>query len=150
MLDNINNFNDSTKTLQFNADKSCLLILDNTPTSVEKFTIGISSARYHIQPKIAKQAQSKEQYQIDLVSDIIDRRHIHLSPSTSLSDKLEREELIKRKLKYMSEANARRNLFTMLRFDIKRFIDPDSINRNALTRVDVTISGHITPLTTNN
>jgi hypothetical protein len=50
----------------------------------------------------------------------------------------------------MSEANARRNLFTMLRFEIKGFIDPDSIKRNALTRVDVTNEGCITPLTTKN
>jgi hypothetical protein len=46
----------------------------------------------------------------------------------------------------MSEVNARRNLYTMLRFDMKGFIDPDSIKRNALTRVDVTIAGCITPL----
>jgi hypothetical protein len=50
----------------------------------------------------------------------------------------------------MSDANARRNLFTMLRFDIKGFINPDSIKINAITRVNVTIDGRITPLTTNN
>jgi hypothetical protein len=50
----------------------------------------------------------------------------------------------------MSEANARPNLFTMLIFDIKGFIDPDSIKRNALTRFDVTFDGRITPLTAKN
>jgi hypothetical protein len=50
----------------------------------------------------------------------------------------------------MAEANSRRNLFTMLRFNTKGFIDPNSINNNALTRVDVTIVGCITPLTTKN
>jgi hypothetical protein len=38
----------------------------------------------------------------------------------------------------------------MIRFDIKGFIDPDSIKRNALARVDFTIYGRITPLTTKN
>jgi hypothetical protein len=97
-----------------------------------------------------KQSQSKEQYRIDLASDIIDRRHIHLSTSTYLSDKIERDDLIEKELKHMSEANAGRNLFTMLRFDIKGFMDPESIKRNTLTRVDVTIDGHITPLNTKN
>jgi hypothetical protein len=50
----------------------------------------------------------------------------------------------------MSEANARCNLFTMLIFDIKCFIYPDSIKRNALTMMDITISGHLTPLSTKN
>jgi hypothetical protein len=48
----------------------------------------------------------------------------------------------------MSEANDRRNLFTMLRFNIKGFIDPDSIKRNTLARVDVTIDGRITHINT--
>jgi hypothetical protein len=37
----------------------------------------------------------------------------------------------------------------MLKFDIKGFINPDSIKRNSLARVDITINGYITPLTTN-
>jgi hypothetical protein len=48
----------------------------------------------------------------------------------------------------MSEAIARRKVYTMLKFDIKGFIDPDSIKRNALARVDVTVDGRITPLAT--
>jgi hypothetical protein len=48
----------------------------------------------------------------------------------------------------MFEATARRNLFTMLKFDIKGFIDHDSIKRNAITRVNVTINVCISPLTT--
>jgi hypothetical protein len=58
--------------------------------------------------------------------------------------------LPRKNLKHMSKANARRNLFTMLIFEIKGFIDADSIKRNALTRVDVTIYGRITPLTGKN
>jgi hypothetical protein len=50
----------------------------------------------------------------------------------------------------MFDATVRRNLFTMLRFYIKGFIDIDSIKRNALTRVDVSINGHITPIATKN
>jgi hypothetical protein len=36
----------------------------------------------------------------------------------------------------------------MLKFDIKGCIDPGSIKRNALARIDVTVDGCITPLTT--
>jgi hypothetical protein len=36
----------------------------------------------------------------------------------------------------MSEAVTRQNLFIMLKFDIEGFIDPYSIKRNALARVD--------------
>jgi hypothetical protein len=49
----------------------------------------------------------------------------------------------------MKEAKAKSNLFTMLRFDVKGFIDPHIIKRNALTCVDVLIDGILTPLTTN-
>jgi hypothetical protein len=38
-------------------------------------------------------------------------------------------------------------LFMMLRFDIKVFIDAHSIKRNALIRVDVMVEGRLTPLT---
>jgi hypothetical protein len=48
----------------------------------------------------------------------------------------------------MSKAVTRRKLFTMIRFKIKGFIDPDSIKYNALSQVDVTIDGIVTPLTT--
>jgi hypothetical protein len=140
MLDKINNLNDSSQTLQFYANKSGLLHLDNNITFVQTCTFGI---------EITKQAQSKERYQSDLASDIIDRKYSHLSLLTSLSDKLERDDLIERKLKYMlCESNARRNLFTVLRFDIEGFIDPDSVKRSALVRVDVTIDGGITPIKT--
>jgi hypothetical protein len=48
----------------------------------------------------------------------------------------------------MLEATARQNLFSMLKFNITGFIDPDSTKRNALARFDVMINGCITPLTT--
>jgi hypothetical protein len=69
-----------------------------------------------------------------LASDFIDRKYQHLSPDVSLSEKLEREDLIDRKLKNISEATARRNLFTLPKFDIKGFVNPESIKRNALER----------------
>jgi hypothetical protein len=50
----------------------------------------------------------------------------------------------------MKEAKAKSNLFIMLQFDIKGFIDPHSIKRNALTRVNVLVYGRMTPLTTKN
>jgi hypothetical protein len=90
----------------------------------------------------------KEQFQHDLATDIIDRHYHHLTPEHSISDKLERDDLIDKKLKKMKEAKARSNLFTMLRFDIKGFINPHSIKRNVLTRVDIMIDDHLTLLTT--
>jgi hypothetical protein len=35
----------------------------------------------------------------------------------------------------MNESNARRNLFTLLKFDIKGLLNPSSIKRSALTQV---------------
>jgi hypothetical protein len=48
----------------------------------------------------------------------------------------------------MKEAKAKSNLFTVLRFNIKGFIDPHSIKHNALTHVDVLVDGRMMPLTT--
>jgi hypothetical protein len=122
-LDNNNTLNEYTQILQLFADKSGLLILHNSLTSIATCNLIISSTMYHIKQEIVKKAQYKEQYRIDLASDIIYRRYRQLSPSSSLSDKIERADLIERNLKHTSEANARRNLFNMLRFDIKGFID---------------------------
>jgi hypothetical protein len=61
---------------------------------------------------------------------------------------LERDDTIDSKIKYMKEAKARSNIFNMLQFDIKGFIDPHSIKRNSLTLVDVMVDGRLTPLTT--
>jgi hypothetical protein len=148
MIDNINTLNDSPHTLDFFAAKSCLKINHNHPSYVEIYIRGIKTACSRIKKEIHRQSHMKEQYQYDLASDIIDRRHRHLSPQHSISDKFEREDLIDNKLKHMKEAKARSNLITMIRFDIKVFIDPYSIKRNALTRVDVLIDGQLTPLTT--
>jgi hypothetical protein len=147
-LDNINNFNDSLQTLQFYAVKSCLIIHDHNIVAVDTCILKIKTAWQRIKQEINKQTQAKEQYQLYLASDIIDQKYSHLFPSTSISYRLERDDLTERKLKYMSEATARRNLFAMLKFDIKGFIYPDSIKMNALTRVDVTINICISPLTT--
>jgi hypothetical protein len=80
----------------------------------------------------------KEQYQYDLNTDIIDRLYHHLYPEHSISDKLERDDIIDSKIKHMKESKARSNLFTMLQF----------IKRNAPTRVNVMVDGLLTPLTT--
>jgi hypothetical protein len=48
----------------------------------------------------------------------------------------------------MKEAKAKSKVFAMLRFDIKGFVGPHSIKRNALTRIDVLIDGRLTTLTT--
>jgi hypothetical protein len=147
MIDNINTLSDSSQTIDFFAAKSCLDINHTHPSSVDICIIGIETARSSIKKEIHRQSHMKEQYKYDLASDIIDRRHRHLSPQHSISDKLEREDLIDNKLKHMKEAKAKSNLFTMLRFDIKGFIDPHRIRHNALTLVDVLIYGPLTPLT---
>jgi hypothetical protein len=46
----------------------------------------------------------------------------------------------------MKEAKAKSNLFTILLFDIKCFIDTHSIKCNALNRVDVLVDGRPMPL----
>jgi hypothetical protein len=148
MIDSINTLNDSTHTLEFFATKSCLEINHIHPLSVDTCIGGMNTARLCIKQEIRRQTHVKEQYQYDLATDIIDRRYHHIAPEHSISDKLERDDLIDNKLKSMKEAKARSNLFTMLCFEIKGFIDPHSIKRNALTRVDVMIDGRLTPLTT--
>jgi hypothetical protein len=141
MIDNINTLNDSSQTLEFFAAKSCLEINHTHPSSVDICIRGIKTARSSIKKEIQRQSYMKEQYQYNLTSEIIDRRHRHLSPQHSISDKLEREYRIDNKLKHMKEANAKSNLFTMLRFNIKGFIDPHSIKCNTPTHVDVLIDG---------
>jgi hypothetical protein len=147
MIDNINTLNDSLQTLDFSAANSCLEINHTHPSSVDICIRGIKTARSSIKKEIHHQSHMKEQYQYDLASDIIDRRHRHLYPQHSISDKLEREDLIDNKLKHMKDAKAKSNLFTMLRLNIKGFIDPHIIKRNALTRVDFRIDGRLTLLT---
>jgi hypothetical protein len=147
MLNNINTLNDSPQKLEFFAIKSCLNINDNNPISIEICLRRIKTARFCIKHEITRQINANEQYQHDLATNIIDRQYRHLSHEHSLSEKLEQEDLINNKLRYMLESRARRNLCTMLKFDIKGFIDPYSIARNALARVDATEDGRITPLT---
>jgi hypothetical protein len=110
----------------------------------------INASISSIKVEIKQHLHVKEQYQCDLASDMIYRKYRHLSPDVSPSDKLERENHIDRNLKYTSNATARRNLFTLLTFDMKGFIDPYSIKRNTLTRVDVKINNQVSPLMTKN
>jgi hypothetical protein len=49
----------------------------------------------------------------------------------------------------MNESKARRDLFTLLKFDIKGFINPSSIEIRVFTCVDITSNGVISSLTTN-
>jgi hypothetical protein len=46
----------------------------------------------------------------------------------------------------MNESNAHRNLLTLLKFDIKGFINPSSIKRSALTCVDITSNDVVSSL----
>jgi hypothetical protein len=80
---------------------------------------GIKSAHIRIKREIIVQSNAKEQYQYNLTSDIIDRKSPHLANLVYLSDKIQHDGLIDRKLKHMSEALVWCNLFTMLKFDIK-------------------------------
>jgi hypothetical protein len=48
----------------------------------------------------------------------------------------------------MNESTARRNLFTLLKFDIKGFINPSSIKLSALTIINTTTNDVFSSLTT--
>jgi hypothetical protein len=48
----------------------------------------------------------------------------------------------------MNESKARRDLFTLLKFNIKGFINPSSIKKSLLIRVDITSNGVVSYLTT--
>jgi hypothetical protein len=61
---------------------------------------------------------------------------------------LEHDDLTDNKFKHMKEAEAKSNLFTMIRLNIKGFIDLRSIKRNALTHVDVLVDGRMMLLKT--
>jgi hypothetical protein len=98
--------------------------------------------------EILSQSKSKLRYQHDLLSDIIDRKHAHLSSPSTLSDKNLHDDLIKNNIRSMNESTARRNLFTLLKFDIKGFINPSSIKRSALAIIDVTTNGVVSSLAT--
>jgi hypothetical protein len=141
MIDNINTLNDPSQTLEFFMAKSRLYINHTHPSSVEICIRGIEKARLSIKKEIHRQTNLKEKYKYDLASDIIDRHYRYLFPEHSISDKFQHEDLIDNKLKQMKEAKAKINLFTMLRFDIKGFIDPHSIKCNSLTSVDVLVDG---------
>jgi hypothetical protein len=98
--------------------------------------------------EILSQSQSKLQYQHDLASDIIDRKNARLSSPSTLSNKILRDDLIENKIRSMNESTVPRNLFTLLKFDIKVLINPSSIKRSALTRIYVTQNGVFYSLTT--
>jgi hypothetical protein len=128
MLDNINTLKNSYQTLEFYATKACLNIRDTNQITVDSCLREIKTTRPRIKHHITRQAHAKEQHQHYLASDIIDRRHRHLSPEHSLSDKLEQEDLIEKKRNHMYGSSARSNLFTMLNFDIEGLIGMTVLN----------------------
>jgi hypothetical protein len=132
IIDNVNKLNDTSQTLKFYAVESGIIISDATQRSVASCIDGIKSARCHINQEIFSQMNVKEQYQHNLTSDIIDRKYQQISTSDYLTDEFQCEDFIDRKFKHISEASARRNLFTMLKFNIKGCVDPYSINQNDL------------------
>jgi hypothetical protein len=67
---------------------------------------------------------------------------------TSYQKETQRDDLIYNKIRSMNESNARRNLFTLLKFDNKGSINLSSIKRSALTQVDITTNDGVFPLTT--
>jgi hypothetical protein len=149
IIENADSKSATSQTLKFYAAKSGIQFLTDTMQhTFARFLEGTKSARSRIKQEIIILSIDKEQYQHGITSTIINRKSPHPANSVYLSDKLQRNDLIDRILKNMDAALARRNLFTMLKFDIKGFIDRDSINRNALARVDITIDGIVTPLTT--
>jgi hypothetical protein len=139
----------STKMLSVYALQSSLHSqpLQVTP-SIQVCLRGIVIEKREMKTEILSQSKSKLEYQHDLASDIIDRKHAHLPSPTTLSTKILHNDLIKNKISSMNESAARRNLFTLLKFDIKGFVNPSSIKRSALTRINVTTYGGVSSLTT--
>jgi hypothetical protein len=123
ILDNVYTLNASVQTLHSYAVKSCLVFHDANRITVNICLRGITSARRCTKQEITK-IHAKEKFQLNLASDIIHLKYRQRSPSTSISDKLEREDLIETKLANVLESTNRRNLFTMLKFEIKSFVDP--------------------------
>jgi hypothetical protein len=98
--------------------------------------------------ELISQSKAKVAHQHDLAPYIIERKNAHLRGSNVLSDTIQRYDLIDNKIRSMNESNARRNVFTLLKFDIKDFINPSSIKCSALTRFDITINEVVSSLTT--
>jgi hypothetical protein len=137
------------QTLSFYATKSDLPSSVKDPSSSHQICIqGIVTKKRDMKLELIYQSKAKVAYQHDLAADIIDRKHDHLCGSNALSGKIQRDDLIDKKIRSMNESNARHNLFTLLKFDIKRFINPSSIKWSALTRIDITPNDVISSLTT--
>jgi hypothetical protein len=96
--------------------------------------------------ELIAQNKAKVAYQFDLASYIIDHKHSHLHGSNSLSDKIQREKLIGHKIRGMNESKARCNLSTLLKFDIKGFINPSSIKRTSLNHIYINSNGVVSSL----
>jgi hypothetical protein len=113
------------QTLSFYALQSSLHAhtIQSTP-SVQVCLRGIITAKSEIKTEIVSQSKFKLRYQHDLPSDIIDRKRVHLSSPSTISDKILRDHLIENKIRSMDESTAYRDLFTPLKFDIKGFINP--------------------------
>jgi NADH/NAD ratio-sensing transcriptional regulator Rex len=108
----------------------------------------IANAKCDMKTELITRNKANFAYQFDLASDIIGCKHSHLHGYNPLSDKIEREDLIEHKIRAMNESKARRDIFTLLKFDIKSFINPSSMKISAFTRVDITSNGIISSLTT--
>jgi hypothetical protein len=94
--------NASSQTLQFYAAKSGMQSLSDKMQHMAASCLeGITSARSGIKHEILVQSNAKEQYQYDLTSDIIDRKSPYIANSVYISVKLQRDDLIDRKLKHM-------------------------------------------------
>jgi hypothetical protein len=98
--------------------------------------------------ELITQNKAKADYQFDLDLDIIDRKHSHINGYNALSDQIQREDLIEHNIRSMNESKARRDLFNLLKFDIKGLINPSNIKKTALTHVDITFNSVISSLTT--
>jgi hypothetical protein len=70
-------------------------------------------------------SQSKAEFDIqhNLAADIIDKKYAHLSGSNVLSEKIQWDDLIDNTVCAMNESNAHHNLLSLLKFDIKGFIN---------------------------
>jgi hypothetical protein len=106
------------------------------------------TAKREMKIELLSQSKAKLSYQHDLVTASIGIKHAHLCASPNISDNIIRDDLIENKIHSMNEYTARRSLFTLLKFDIKGFINPLSIKRTALTIIDITKNDVVSSLTT--
>jgi hypothetical protein len=66
------------------------------------------------------------------------KKHPYLVGKDDLSSTLALEDLVERQIKQMVNKEDKNRMFSILRFDIKGSINPESIIRSSMSRIDIT------------